>query len=104
MRNMGSKLTETGIDLPTIMGRVGHDDIETTMGVYTHVTNKMKNRSMENLSLVMDIYSKKIIYKINIYFPSKKRGLPIGKPRYIKHYLLWLTSCPAWFATYNMMK
>ena len=59
MRNMGSKLTETDIDFPTIMGRVGHEDIDKTKEIYTHTTNKMKNRSMENLSLVMDIYSKK---------------------------------------------
>lgn len=37
-----SMLTEAGVELPTIMERVGHEDMETTMKVYTHVTNKMK--------------------------------------------------------------
>lgn len=26
---------------------------------------------------------------------AKKRGLPLGKPRHIKHYSIRLTSCPA---------
>ncbi|UJL47143.1 tyrosine-type recombinase/integrase [Virgibacillus sp. NKC19-16] len=37
-----SMLTETGVGIPTIMQRVGHEDVATTMQVYTHVTNKMK--------------------------------------------------------------
>lgn len=37
-----SLLTEAGVDLPTIMQRVGHEDVETTMRIYTHVTDKMK--------------------------------------------------------------
>jgi integrase len=37
-----SMLTEAEVDIATIMARVGHEDIETTMRVYTHVTNKMK--------------------------------------------------------------
>lgn len=37
-----SMLTEAGVDIATIMARVGHEDIETTMKIYTHVTNKMK--------------------------------------------------------------
>src|SRR5699024_5796346 len=39
-----SLLTESGVDLPTIMQRVGHEDPETTLKVYTHVTEKMKVR------------------------------------------------------------
>lgn len=35
-------LTEAGVDLNTIMERVGHDDMQTTLKVYTHVTKKMK--------------------------------------------------------------
>ena len=30
-----------------IMDRVGHDDSDTTMKIYTHVTNKMKNKVVE---------------------------------------------------------
>lgn len=45
-----SMLTEAGVDLPTIMKRVGHVDPETTLKVYTHVTNKMQEKSVKNLS------------------------------------------------------
>lgn len=37
-----SMMTEAGVDIATIMKRVGHDDMATTMKIYTHVTNKMK--------------------------------------------------------------
>ncbi|WP_309545322.1 tyrosine-type recombinase/integrase [Virgibacillus dokdonensis] len=37
-----SMMTEAGIDLATIMEKVGHEDMKTTMKIYTHVTNKMK--------------------------------------------------------------
>lgn len=37
-----SMMAEAGIDLPTIMKRVGHEDVDTTMKIYTHVTEKMK--------------------------------------------------------------
>lgn len=45
-----SMMTESGIDLPTIMQRVGHEDPDTTLKVYTHVTEKMKVKSIDNLS------------------------------------------------------
>ncbi|WP_438312332.1 tyrosine-type recombinase/integrase [Sporosarcina sp. FA9] len=35
-------LTEAQVDLKTIMDRVGHEDSKTTMDIYTHVTEKMK--------------------------------------------------------------
>lgn len=47
-----SMMTESGIDLPTIMQRVGHEDPDTTLKVYTHVTEKMKVKSMDNLSMM----------------------------------------------------
>ncbi|MCR6116616.1 site-specific integrase [Salipaludibacillus agaradhaerens] len=37
-----SMMTEAGIDIATIMEKVGHEDMKTTMKIYTHVTNKMK--------------------------------------------------------------
>ncbi|KYG33015.1 tyrosine-type recombinase/integrase [Alkalihalobacillus trypoxylicola] len=37
-----SMLTEAKVDIATIMKRVGHEDMNTTMQIYTHVTNKMK--------------------------------------------------------------
>lgn len=45
-----SMLTEAGVDLPTIMQRVGHEDVDTTMKIYTHVTNKMKKDATEKVS------------------------------------------------------
>ncbi|MUV39431.1 Integrase [Lentibacillus sp. JNUCC-1] len=45
-----SMMTEAGIDLPTIMERVGHEDAHTTMRIYTHVTKKMKRKAPEKLS------------------------------------------------------
>jgi len=41
-----SMMTKSGVDLPTIMKRVGHEDPDTTLKVYTHVTNKMKVKSV----------------------------------------------------------
>ena len=43
-------MTESGIDLPTIMQRVGYEDPDTTLKVYTHVTDNMKMKSIDNLS------------------------------------------------------
>lgn len=45
-----SMLAEAGVDLNTIMNRVGHDDRETTLRVYTHVTEKMKKNATEKVS------------------------------------------------------
>lgn len=45
-----SMLAESGAELPTIMNRVGHVDPNTTLKVYTHVTDKMKMKSVDNLS------------------------------------------------------
>lgn len=45
-----SMLTESGTELSTIMERVGHVDPNTTLKVYTHVTEKMKIKSVENVT------------------------------------------------------
>lgn len=45
-----SMLTEAGVDLPTIMERVGHEDPDTTLKVYTHVTEKMKIKSVDSVT------------------------------------------------------
>ncbi|WP_449354395.1 tyrosine-type recombinase/integrase [Virgibacillus natechei] len=37
-----SMLAEADVDLATVMERVGHDDPQTTLKIYTHVTKKMK--------------------------------------------------------------
>lgn len=57
-----SMLAEAGVDLPTIMQRVGHEDPDTTLKIYTHVTNKMKERSVESVTS----HHKKILEKLPI--------------------------------------
>ncbi|MGG1574859.1 tyrosine-type recombinase/integrase [Fictibacillus sp. NRS-1165] len=44
-----SMLTEAGVDIATIMKRVGHDDMKTTMKIYTHVTEKMKEDASQKI-------------------------------------------------------
>ena len=43
--------SESESELPTIMKRVGHEDPNTTLKIYTHVTEKMKVKSVENVTL-----------------------------------------------------
>ena len=45
-----SMMTEAGAELSTIMERVGHIDPNTTLKVYTHVTEKMKATSIKNVT------------------------------------------------------
>lgn len=47
-----------GISLKTIMDRVGHSDYRTTLGIYTHVTNQMKNELINKLE---DIEQKELL-------------------------------------------
>ena len=44
-----SMMTEAGVDLQSIMERVGHDNPNTTLKIYTHVTNKMREQTTEKL-------------------------------------------------------
>ncbi|OAH53126.1 integrase [Domibacillus aminovorans] len=44
-----SMLAEAEVDINTIMKRVGHDDMKTTMKIYTHVTNKMKKNAAQKI-------------------------------------------------------
>ncbi|GIO84598.1 site-specific integrase [Paenibacillus faecis] len=46
-----SMLAEAGVDLKTIMKRVGHDDPETTLRIYTHVTEKMRMDANEKIKV-----------------------------------------------------
>jgi len=57
-----SMMTESGVDLPTIMQRVGHEDPDTTLKVYTHVTEKMKIKSIDNLSMMNKDLLKKLSF------------------------------------------
>ncbi len=44
-----SMLAEAGVDLITIMQRVGHRDEKITLGIYTHVTQKMQNNADQKI-------------------------------------------------------
>ena len=43
-------LVEAGVDLPVIVERVGHADINVTLEIYTHVTNKMQQQSDDKIN------------------------------------------------------
>lgn len=45
-----SMLAEAGVDLNTIMQRVGHEDEKTTLQIYTHVTQKMQKNADEKIN------------------------------------------------------
>lgn len=44
-----SLMAELGVDLKTVMARVGHSKPETTLKIYTHVTDKMNSNMIEKL-------------------------------------------------------
>ncbi|NUU62650.1 tyrosine-type recombinase/integrase [Paenibacillus agri] len=46
-----SMLAEAGVDLTVIMRRVGHDDAKTTLKVYTHVTNLMRENANQRIKI-----------------------------------------------------
>lgn len=43
-------LVEAGVDLPVIMERVGHSNINITLEIYTHVTKKMQKQSDDKIN------------------------------------------------------
>ena len=48
-------LAELGVPIKATMERVGHSDISTTLGVYSHVSNNMRKEVMNKLdSLVLE--------------------------------------------------
>lgn len=42
-------MTEAGVDLDTIMNKVGHEDSKTTKNIYTHITKKMKKDATQQV-------------------------------------------------------
>lgn len=58
-----SMLTEAGVNLATIMERVGHDDMQTTMKIYTHVTKKMKKDASEKVKTLYENALQDIVLK-----------------------------------------
>lgn len=60
-------LAEAGVDINTIMKRVGHDDMKTTMGIYTQVTDKMKKTATEK---IMNTFGDILTYIFFIYVQS----------------------------------
>lgn len=47
-------MTEAGIDLQSIMERVEHDNAITTLKIYTHITNKMRDKTAVKLKGMFD--------------------------------------------------
>lgn len=45
-----SMLAEAGVDINTIMKRVGHDDMKTTIKIYTHITEQMQTNANEKMN------------------------------------------------------
>ena len=48
-----SLLAEQGVPLKAIMQRVGHNEPRTTMAVYTHVTESMKQEAVAALNRIV---------------------------------------------------
>ncbi len=47
-----SFLTELGIDLKTIMNRVGHSKADITLEIYTHVTKRMESNMVDKINTI----------------------------------------------------
>ena len=59
-----SLLTELGFHIKEIMERVGHGDEGTTIKIYTHISKKMKETSLDRLEKVELVLSEKLTKNI----------------------------------------
>ena len=49
-----TRLFEEGVQVKTVQTLLGHSDITTTMNIYTHVTNDIKNIAADKLNLIFN--------------------------------------------------
>ena len=54
-----SFLAEANVPLKAIMERVGHNELRTTLAIYTHVTDKMKSESNNTINKIGSAISHK---------------------------------------------
>ena len=47
-------LLENGMSIPAVAKMAGHDNIETTLQVYTHMTNKMEEEAQSKIFTMSD--------------------------------------------------
>lgn len=63
-----SLLFEAGVTIPDVQDRLGHDDVQTTINIYTHVTKKAKEEAIRKfvnfLEDVEECHSKKMPKKM----------------------------------------
>ncbi|MDN4493082.1 site-specific integrase [Ureibacillus aquaedulcis] len=49
-----SLLFEAGATIPEVQERLGHDDVQTTMNIYTHITKKAKENTIQKFTDYLD--------------------------------------------------
>ena len=49
-----TRLFEEEVQIKTVQSLLGHSDINTTMNIYTHVTNAVKNNAIEKLNQIFN--------------------------------------------------
>ena len=52
-------LLQEGVDFKVIQERLGHSDINTTLNIYSHITDKIQNSATEKISNL--VFSSKLV-------------------------------------------